>query len=289
MRNALARLIESINEILDVANDMDARLLTSDAAARRRDEILRCACTVILSGFFETFLKESAERFIHNICSRKIPFSQLPPKTQMRHFVQGGAILGQKAKGDSRVSWISASHLDIVSRLSSPAASSTYSLVWEAYATTEGNPGPDVIDRLLEHLGVDNRQPRLNAALSGNYPTVKLQLKSFIEIRNECAHTGTAANAPTTGNLRDYCDLLQRISTAIVDVLELRLSEAPFGLNLNVATSSQLSLIPGLGASKVAAIVASRQLAAFLSVDDVAKLPGFGPAIIKILKLHAHI
>lgn len=270
---------------------MDARVLTATPDERLRDETLRCACTVILSGFFETFLKECAAAFIAEISLRNVPFSDLPPYTQLRHFEGGGELLGLKARNHSRASWVSGDHFDLVQRLSSPALrSSNYTLVWEAFATTQGNPGPDVVEEILKSLGVDNRNPRLNTALGGTYSGLRFALGAFILVRNECAHTGTAVNVPTTGAVRSYCTTIEAISHAVVCVLEGRLTEIPFGINLNTATIADLSRIRGLGTRRASALVAYRSAhGLFTDVADVKKVPGFGAKVFSILKLHARI
>jgi DNA uptake protein ComE-like DNA-binding protein len=291
MRRSLSQLVDSLNRIRDIASDMDSRVLSSTNAIRLRDETLRCSCTVILSGFLESFIKECAEAYITEISSRRVPFSDLPKPTQRCHFVEGGQLLGLKTREESRVAWISADHLDMVRRLSSPALSpASYSLLWEAFAITQGNPGPDVIDRILKDLGVESRGSRLDAVLGGGYSTVKLAMQSFIAVRNECAHTGTALTVPTTVDLSSYCDLIERIARAFVSVLETRLGEAPFGVNLNTASPLELGRIPRLGSNRITALITHRVAhGPFLSVEDIAHVRGFGPALAELVRIHVHI
>jgi|SRR6516165_6861073 hypothetical protein len=52
-------------------------------------------------------------------------------------------------------------------------------------------------------------------------------LISFIKLRNECAHTGTASIVPDTTELSGYCDFLNTLATGIDQVLH-HLSVPPF-------------------------------------------------------------
>jgi competence protein ComEA len=55
-------------------------------------------------------------------------------------------------------------------------------------------------------------------------------------------------------------------------------------LNLNTATITQLDSLPGVGPTKAAAILQYRQEhGPFNSVDELARVPGFGPAAISRL------
>lgn len=290
MTGALTRLQTSLDRIRDVADDMDTRLLTPHAEVRARDETLRCACTVILSGFLETFLKECVSDFVRVVASRRVPFSKLPDSTQKRHFVEGGQLVGQVMRGDGKVSWITATHVDLARRLASATGTGEYELVWEAFANTQGNPSPSVIEEILKHLGVDKRRERLNLALAGDYPTVALQLSSFIAVRNECAHTGTTLNIPSPASLRDYCLLLKRVADAVVLVLLEALKNAPFGVNFNTATAAELTRIPGFGASRAQALVAYRAAnGRLLNINDLARVPGIGAKLAASLSMYGHI
>ncbi|MEW9899920.1 helix-hairpin-helix domain-containing protein [Chitinivorax sp. PXF-14] len=291
MQAALSSFDDSLNRIRDVAKDMETRILAAPPEERLRDETLRCASTVILSGFFESFLKDCTQAYVTAICQRNIPFALLAGKMQSHHFVAGGQLLGQRYRKEGRVSWVKSDHLDIARRLSSPASpGNDYILLWEAYANTEGNPSPVVIDKILDTLGVDQRNLRLDAVTGGKYSTLKLALGSFIEVRNECAHTGSSLNIPTSARLVEYCDLLFTIGAAIVAVLEIKLSESPLGVDINNSGASELSRIPGLGQAKIDALIQYRTTYGRLSkIEDVLKIPGIGKKLFDVIRLHAHV
>jgi competence ComEA-like helix-hairpin-helix protein len=165
----------------------------------------------------------------------------------------------------------------------------SYNLLWEAYATTQGNPGPNVIEDILNHLGIDKCSTQLNSALSGHYSTDKLALQSYIDIRNECAHTGSAINVPSTSDIREFCSSIYRIASAVVSVLEVRLGQSPFGTNLNTANFSELENIPGLGPVRIMALINFRNAnGRFNRLQDISQVPGFGQKLIKSLRMYIY-
>ncbi len=291
MLTVLSDFDASLDRIRAVAADMDQRILTASPEERLRDETMRCAATVILSGFFESFLKDCIQSYISFVCSRKVPFARLGDKMQRQHFVAGGQLLAMKYRSDGRVSWVTSDHLDIARRLASPCGPKPeYTLLWEAFASTGGNPGPSVILEILERLGVDKREKRLSEASGGMYSSLKLSLASFIEVRNECAHTGTALNVPSSNDLVRYCDMLHEIATAFVNVLEKRMSEPPLGVNLNTAGAAELAKIPGFGQTRIAALLNYRTTnGGFSRVEDAAAIPGIGRSLAGVLRRYAHV
>jgi competence protein ComEA len=59
----------------------------------------------------------------------------------------------------------------------------------------------------------------------------------------------------------------------------------PTLLNLNTATASELDALPGIGAAKAAAILQYRERhGPFPTVDELARVPGFGPAAVSRLR-----
>jgi hypothetical protein len=62
-----------------------------------------------------------------------------------------------------------------------------------------------------------------------------LRLKSFMEIRNECAHIGSAKNVPTTSDVQVFCDLIEQLGTGIVTVFDDILGKPPFVVAPQVA------------------------------------------------------
>ncbi|HYC53920.1 MAG TPA: helix-hairpin-helix domain-containing protein [Candidatus Binatia bacterium] len=54
-------------------------------------------------------------------------------------------------------------------------------------------------------------------------------------------------------------------------------------VNLNTASADELASLPGIGASKAAAIVAERTKKPFASVSDLERVRGIGPATVEDL------
>lgn len=224
MRVALTAFNGSLNRVRDISQDIDANISAALAspAIRERHETVQCASTVILSGYFESFLKALAEAFIRDLCKKGLPFTTLPEDVRHAHFIEGGKVLTKSAtaKRSNRVSWILADGTDIARRLHSVNSLTPYELVWEAFADTESNPGPDVVGKYLSRFGIKKAWPSLAAKIGIKENLLITQLKSFIAVRNECAHTGAAIHVPSPSQLRDYCDLLTKLGTGIVELLE---------------------------------------------------------------------
>ena len=47
-----------------------------------------------------------------------------------------------------------------------------------------------------------------------------MELQSFMLLRHECAHAGMAVTIPLPSDIRQFCDMLDLIGSAIVQVLE---------------------------------------------------------------------
>ena len=88
---------------------------------------------------------------------------------------------------------------DAARRLASVnAAQLPYEILWEAFADTQANPGPEEISSFLKRFHILKPLPTLASAMNVTPETLALSLRSFMGIRNECAHTGSTKNIPTT-------------------------------------------------------------------------------------------
>ena len=222
MRSALASFNSSISRIRDIADELDNDLpnALADSFVLERHETTRCAATVILSGYWETFLKELAEEFISEACKLNKPFGSLPEKMRHTHYERGGVILSRRAQDEraGRNSRILASSSDIANRLAS-VSSVPYDLVWEAFADTFANPDDETVNDYLKRFGISKAWDEIGNRV--HYATVlRTQLKSFVALRHECAHTGSATTIPTTVEIREFCDMLATLAEGIVRVLE---------------------------------------------------------------------
>jgi len=134
----------SVQRVRDVADDVLAnttKALSDPALLRRHDTVVH-AVIVMLSGFFEAFLKDVAERYADEITKKGMLFTDLPDRIRHTHFGGGGKVLaniGRKSvPGPYR--WVLSTAGELARRLSS-VGNQPYELVWEAFAETQGNPG----------------------------------------------------------------------------------------------------------------------------------------------------
>src|SRR5437660_6393375 len=145
MQTALLNLKASLDRVRAIADDIDTRVLDAlrYAMVQARHETTLCAATVILSGFLESFLKEVAEEMIADICSRAVPFDQLPPKIRITHYWDGALHIREMARQErSADPLVLAKAADAARRLASVgAAQLPYEILWEAFAETQANPG----------------------------------------------------------------------------------------------------------------------------------------------------
>ncbi len=232
MQKALANLKSSLNRVRDIAVDIDAHAQQAlkDPAIQARHETGLCAATVILSGFLESFLRDVAEEAISDICNRALPFATLPSKVRITHYWEGALWLREIARQEkSENPVVLAEALDVARRLASAGnAQLPYELIWEAFAETRANPGPEQIGNFLKRFEIGDPLPTLATAMNTTQNTLVISLESFMKVRHECAHTGSATIMPTTTNVQAYCDLIEQIGTGIVTVFQDTLGKPPY-------------------------------------------------------------
>jgi hypothetical protein len=224
MRDALPNLKASLDRVRAVANNAiksTPRALKSPALRERHNTVLS-AVVVSLSGFLESFLREVAEEYSDAICQKSHPFISLKDDIRDTHFHGGGKFLSQFSgkNASNRYSWTTTDRADLARRLASVNAATPYELIWEAFAETGGNPNSAVIREFLRRFGVAKPMATLASHMTHmSEHTLTTTLESFIAIRNECAHTGSARRPPTGPEVRDYCNFLENIATGIVKTL----------------------------------------------------------------------
>lgn len=236
MKTALANFVRSLNRIRDITADIDQNLSAAlaNATVLERHETMQCAATVILSGYLESFLGDVAEAFVRELSGKAVPFNSLPLKIRATHFGNGAEFLARMSKREAALVKRDPSlHrlIDseaIVQRMASVVSSAGYELIWEAFAETRTNPGPETLKEFLGRFDIKDSWKTLATKTGLSETTIDASLTSFRSIRNECAHTGTATQIPTPSDIRDYCDLLQRVASGIVDILEAHLGGLAF-------------------------------------------------------------
>jgi hypothetical protein len=150
-----------------------------------------------------------------------MPFVALDARIREAHFEEGALVLNRvaHARKTNKVIWATATPEDIARRLHSVSNAAPYEIVWEAFAGTRANPGPDVVRDFVLRFGVRKGWDRIAGKTPHSSSWLVSALNNFIRVRNECAHTGTAAVIPLPSDLRQFCDLLDTLATALVAVL----------------------------------------------------------------------
>jgi len=230
MNNARTNLISSLGNVRDIINDIVANTgaALANPQIRIRHETLQCGAVVLMTGYFEAFLKDVVRAFIDSLCNRNTDFHNLPDKIRQTHYESGGKVLEAVAKARRSGNFTplgTASPEDVVERLWSPGFQSTptnYVILWEAFAITNSNPSPTVVNDIGRGLGMTEVWSKI-AMHSGSghtHSTLSATLQNLIIVRNSCAHTGTVNPLPSTADILFYLDSLEWIATGLVGALQ---------------------------------------------------------------------
>lgn len=225
MRKALAAFVQSLNRVSSVAAQVDAEIaIAMSPGVRERHETQLAGSVIILSGYFESFLHDVVKAFIDGICARSLPFAGLPAKLRDTHYNEGALLLQKFVLGRAR--WVAGPREDLVKRMHSVQGAAPYTLFWEAFASTDSNPGPSTVKNILERCDVKHpwKQIQLHSKRKLAFTLIETELKSFMFMRNECAHTGKSTHAPTTTQVRDFIVMLDDLGEGVTGALETRLA-----------------------------------------------------------------
>lgn len=230
MRAALSDFQASLANVRDLINAIVANTgaALGSPQIRIRHETQQCSAVVLLTGYFEAFLKDVVKGFIDGVSNGSKDFGTLPPEIQHTHFESGGRVLTEisKARRNSGFTPLgTVTREDVVERLFSPAFSptaKTYVILWEAFADTRANPGPNVVRDIAKGLGIGNVWPTIAAKSGSGHSdsTLSTTLQNLVLVRNSCAHTGTVSPIPSTADVLTYIDTLNWIALGFVQTLE---------------------------------------------------------------------
>lgn len=234
MRSAINDLETSLNRIEALVNHIVANTgaALANSTIRELHETQQCGAVVLLTGYFEVFLKDMVKIFIVTLSASGVAFNSLPDQIRNRHYEGGGEVLkkaSSSARGTGRALYGAATRENIATRLSSVSSSSgtPYEIVWEAFVDTDGNPGPEVVKAIATGVGLtdlwrlisNHRIP--DPRWSGD--TLKSTLSTLIAKRNECAHTGRVLPVPTATEIYDFIGMLRVLALVLVELMELHL------------------------------------------------------------------
>lgn len=220
MRVALAAFTQDIEHVKRVADWLGSPAAV-DPVMLASARSIGCGCLVLLSGNFESFLRECMRAFVNQVNALNIPFQKLPMKMRRTHFKNGVRALLQQAGKDREIGGTSGCE-EIAGRLASVGQGVPYALVWEAFADTQSNPGPKVLNEMMTAVGVNDVWKQVMARVSGR-GNLQTFLESFIALRNECAHTGSVTSPPLPSTIVEYGENLLAIGGALTALLEERL------------------------------------------------------------------
>lgn len=211
-------------ESLDIIDRVALTLSTPDAI--RPSELpvtnaISCASIVLLSGYFESYLKNIVREYIGEINSLGKPITLIPYGMQVRHYAGGADALLWASKKDKNLRTTLMSQ-DLTRRLGSLHNSLGYELAWEAFANTKSNPSTDTVKTILAGLEVDKTWVEING-LQQQHGRLDTFLESFIEMRNVCAHTGRHHTPPSAADISGYVERFRALAECIDLLIGIRL------------------------------------------------------------------
>jgi hypothetical protein len=200
-----------------------ANTLPSDAISLSIGSATYSGFTILLCGYFESFVKATMKAFVGKVNTSNKRFIELPKSLRLQHF-RGGSKRVQDGVGRARESNDLTVLHDLARRLAS-VAGQPFEVVWEAFTETHANPNSERIKELASKVGIEDLWAKLRPMAAG-YGDLRLFLDAFIEVRNECAHSGTPSAPPVYSDVIGYIDNLQVLATAFVAVHEAHLATA---------------------------------------------------------------
>lgn len=209
---------------LDVTEKVGHSLSLPDALKPSQLPItnaISCATVVLISGYFENYLKNLVKEYIEAINGLGKPLSDIPFDMQLKHYAGGADALVWASKQDKSLKSTLISQ-DLSRRLASLSQPNGYILAWEAFANTKSNPGTETVKTILSGLEIEKAWPEINGLQTahGRFDTF---LESFIRMRNVCAHTGRHHTPPSGGDVIEYVDKFRGLAACIDMLTGIRL------------------------------------------------------------------
>ncbi|MDP9901291.1 hypothetical protein [Variovorax ginsengisoli] len=219
-----ARPIEQL--MRRIQNESPAAL--RDADLRTQHHTIQFGSVVLLSGFLESFLRVNCENYFAQLSAKGFGMDRLGFDFLEIHIREGAGHLADMVKRESkhRPKTLGNSSA-FVRRLVAPIADAAKSPAWEAFARTQGNPSAEVVKAVLQGLGIRGGLNSLEGAIQGRYSasTIEQLLKNFIELRNECAHSGSSVNVPQPSTILDLVYFMRILILGVCRLTDRKISE----------------------------------------------------------------
>lgn len=212
--------------LLDVIDQVAQTLSTPESLKPSQLPVtnaISCASVVLLSGYFENYLKGTVQEYIENINQLGKPISIIPYEMKARHYSGGADALLSASKKDKNLKATSISQ-DLTRRLASLHNSIGYELAWESFANTKSNPGTETVKGILAGLEVGKTWTEINS-LKQEHGRLDTFLASFIEMRNVCAHTGRHHTPPSASDISGYVERFRALAECIDMLIGIKLEE----------------------------------------------------------------
>lgn len=189
---------------------------------------MQLGSVVLLSGYLESFLRSACESYFAELLSRGYGMDKLGDEYLKIHLREGAGVLSDLVKRELRQKNRALTDSSaFVQRLVAPIMDTTKSPVWEAFARTQGNPSPDVFADLLRGLGIKGGFNAVEVALGNKYSASTLagRLRNLNDLRNECAHTGTASSVPQPSTVIDLVHFTRHLTLGVCRLIDSKVTQ----------------------------------------------------------------
>ena len=229
IREAYSEFSDSATPILKLMERIqrESSLALRDQSLLSQHNTIQLGSVVLLSGFIESFLRSACESYFAELLKKGFGMQHLGDEFLRTHLREGAGHLSDLVRREVKHTNSLSDSSAFVRRLVAPIIDSSRAPVWEAFARTQGNPSPEVIGAILRGLGIKGGFDALDSAISSRYSaaTMVRLLKNLNELRNECAHTGTATNVPQPSTVIDMVQFARLLALAICRLVDKKITE----------------------------------------------------------------
>lgn len=194
-----------------------------DPQLRGQHKAMQLGSIVLLSGFLESFLRGLCENYFAELLTKGIGMGNLGHQALETHLREGAGHLADLVKRESKKQPKTLNDSSaFVRRLVAPILDVNKAPVWEAFARTQGNPSAEVVKRVLAGLGIKGGLQKLESLINARYSASSIEqlLQNFVDLRNECAHTGTATSVPLPSTVIDQVYFMRVLTLGLCKMVD---------------------------------------------------------------------